>query len=343
MDATPVSGAPYRDPSVAPPVTFVVPPSPAPRSHLLATLALTVAAVLSTRASVRVTQTLSAMMHASPPAREPNPSGRRAPSLREAAEDLARRHRGSLFVAPDVPFGAQRSLVTDAFDGSPRDAVRALDAWAATRGLWFHDDGGVMRLERAVTAVDFACDDTLDACASRLERVAAVTVQRAAGVDPRRVHLRLTRDTPAVEGTRDALVAAGLVVDVQGRTLWVADAPPSHGELAPRAVAPGVMAFARSDVHRWLQTGMGPLRTTRIVPALRDGRIVGVRVYGVRRGEGIARLGIVDGDVIQRVNGLDIASPDRCLEAYARLRQSDEVVVDLVRRGRRLTLRYVLV
>lgn len=342
MDVTPASVAPYRDPSLAPPVTFVVPPSPPPRAHLLATLALTVAAGLSACASVHLTHTLSALLHAPPP-RSRSVSIPRAPSLREAAEDLARRHRGALFVAPDVPFGALRAPVTDALDGSPRDAVRALDAWAATRGLWFHDAGGVLRLERAVTAVDLDCDDTLDACATRLERLASVTVQRPAEGDARRVHLRLTRDTPAVEGTRDALVAAGYAVDVQGRTLWVAGAPAECEVFAARVVAPGVMAFPRSDVHRWLQTGDALLRSTRIVPHLRDGRVVGVRVYGVRRGEWLSRLGIADGDVIQRVNGLDIASPDRCLEAYARLRQSDEVVVDIVRRGRRLTLRYVLV
>lgn len=343
MEAAPVSVAPYRDPSHAPPVTFVVPPSPPPRAHLLATFALTVAAGLSACATVHLTHTLSAMLQASSPPRDRSVSTRRAPSLREAAEDLARRHRGSLFVAPDVPFGALRAPVTDALDGSPRDAVRALDAWAATRGLWFHDAGGVMRLERAVTGVDLDCDDTLDACATRLERLASVTVQRPAEGDSRRVHLRLTRDTPAVLGARDALVAAGFAVDVQGRTLWVAGAPPEREGITARAVVPGVMAFPRRDVDRWLQTGPALLRNTRIVPFFRGGRVVGVRVYGVRRGEGLARLGIADGDLIQRVNGLDIASPDRCLEAYARLRQSDEVVVDLERRGRRLTLRYVLV
>ncbi len=343
MEATPVSGAPYRDPTVAPPVTFVVPPSPAPRSHLLATLALTVAAGLSACASVHLTHALSAMLQTSPPPRERSHAARRAPSLREAAEDLARRHRGSLFVAPDVPFGALRSPVTDALDGSPRDAVRALDAWAATRGLWFHDDGGVMRLERAVTAVDFACDDTLDACAARLERVAAVTVQRAASGDPRRVHLRLTRDTPAVEGARDALVAAGHAVDVQGRTLWVADAPTERGEFAPRAVVPGVIVFRRADVDRWLRGGGGILRGARVVPASRGGRVVGVRVLGVRPGDVLAGLGITHGDVIHRVNGVDLASPDRCLEAYARLRGSDEAVVELTRAGRRVIQRYVMV
>lgn len=338
MEASPVSAAPYRAPSHAPPVTFVAPPSPPPRAHLLATLALTVAAGLSAGASVHLTRALTAM-RPSPPPRERTVSPRRPPSLREAAEDLARRHRGALFVAPDVPFGAERAPVTDALDGSPRDAVRALDAWAATRGLWFHDAGGVLRLERAVTAVDLDCDDTLDACATRLERVASVVVQREGESADARVHLRLTRDIPALDGAREALVAAGFAVDTVGRTLWVS--PPATS--APRAVHAASRVVRRSDIARWLVAPPSALRGARIVPVARGQRIVGVRVLGVRQGDALAGLGIAEGDVIQRVNGLDIASPDRCLEAYARLRQQDEVVVDIVRRGRRLTLRYVMV
>ncbi|MFO0630367.1 MAG: hypothetical protein U0325_32725 [Polyangiales bacterium] len=342
MSTTPVSGAPYREPSAAPPVTFVVPPSPPPRSHLLATFALTVAASLCAAATAHLAHTLSSLRPA-PPRIERPAQGRRAPSLREAAEDLARRHRGALFIAPDVPMGALRLPVTDALDGTPRDATRALDAWAATRGLWFHDADGVLRLERAVTAVDFACDDALDACATRLERVASVTVQRAAGVDARAVHLRLTHDTPAVLGARDALAAAGFAVDVSGRTLWVAGAAPERRAFAPRPAPPGMIVLRRADVEGWLLRGGGVGRATRIVPAMSLGRVVGVRVVGLRGDDALAGLGIRNGDVIHRVNGVDLASPDRCLEAYARLRVTDEATVALTRGGRRVHQRYLLV
>jgi general secretion pathway protein C len=62
----------------------------------------------------------------------------------------------------------------------------------------------------------------------------------------------------------------------------------------------------------------------------------------VRPDDALARLGIADGDVILRVNGLAVASPDRCLEAYARLRAADRLTVEILRGGRGRTLVYVI-
>ncbi len=47
--------------------------------------------------------------------------------------------------------------------------------------------------------------------------------------------------------------------------------------------------------------------------------------------------------MILRVNGVDIASPDRCLEAYARLRRADRVTVTFERRGRPRSHVYAIV
>ena len=47
--------------------------------------------------------------------------------------------------------------------------------------------------------------------------------------------------------------------------------------------------------------------------------------------------------MILRVNGVEIASPDRCLEAYADLRRADRVTVTFERRGRRRSHVYALV
>jgi S1-C subfamily serine protease len=63
----------------------------------------------------------------------------------------------------------------------------------------------------------------------------------------------------------------------------------------------------------------------------------------LRRGDALAAPGFADGDVILRVNGVEIASPDRCPEAYARLRRADRVTVTFERRGRRRSHVYALV
>ena len=63
------------------------------------------------------------------------------------------------------------------------------------------------------------------------------------------------------------------------------------------------------------------------------GRVVGVQLFGVRGNSLLGRLGMQNGDVLNRINGLDIASPDRALEAYSRLRTSDSLQVSVTRGG----------
>jgi general secretion pathway protein C len=81
-------------------------------------------------------------------------------------------------------------------------------------------------------------------------------------------------------------------------------------------------------------------RQMRIVPWIGDGKPQGFRVYAVRRGSLAWHLGMRNGDIIRTVNGLDVTSPDKCLEAYSRLRSSDLVVVELLRAGVVHELRY---
>lgn len=280
------------------------------------------------------------------------PAWRPESRLDTAAQELARRARRPLFIAPDVDGrAALRVIAPGSLDAPLPDVVRALDAYAAARGLWFHEADGVLRLERAVTAVDLACDGPLDACATRLERVASVQVVRTPEAGRRPVRLRVTRDAPAVEGARASLATAGLEVDVVGRTLYVSAAPGDASEFVAPTPAPfdirrraeGTFLVSRRFLDRVLEDQAALMRTTRIMPVTRGGRVLGVQLFGVRPDDLTARLGLRNGDVLLRVNGLDIASPERCLEAYARLRQTDRLTVTLERAGRELALTYVIV
>lgn len=329
--------APYRE-ALLP----QAPPAPeASRPYSRLSLALSAMALGLGAASMHVSAVLSGVAAARPPMRHAR--ARPTHTLLSAAEQLAARHRVPLYVAPDVVDAARSARVADAADGSLRDATRALDAYAASRGLWLHDADGVLRLEREVNATELTCDGPVDGCASRLERLASITVQRARQGDARPVRLRLTRDQPAREAARAAFVAAGYQVDVAGRTLYLSTAVVTARAEGPRVrvAPPGAFVLRREALEGVLPRGLA--RSVRIVPARRDGRVVGVRVLGVRPGDELSRLGIRSGDVILRVGGLDIATPDRCLEAYARLRASDELRVEILRDGRRVTQTYVLV
>ena len=180
--------SPYR---TAP--RFDATPTPARPSRALtvASWALTALAFATIAASIRVTSTLAAVTRltvTSQLARRATPAG---PRLRDAVEDLARRERAPLFVAPGIDRYAIDLRVGDATEGSFRASTRALDSYAATRGLWLHDDGGVLRLERQVDRVDLTCAGTLELCAARVERLASVFVERASATSDRPLDLRL--------------------------------------------------------------------------------------------------------------------------------------------------------
>lgn len=85
------------------------------------------------------------------------------------------------------------------------------------------------------------------------------------------------------------------------------------------------------------------MRSARFVPDQHDGKIVGIRVFGIRPGSLLGVLGFRNGDRIERVAGVPISSPDRALEAYVKIREADRVEVDVVRRGRPVRLTYVVV
>ena len=86
-----------------------------------------------------------------------------------------------------------------------------------------------------------------------------------------------------------------------------------------------------------------PPPSARIFPEVVHGRTVGVRVGGIAPDSVLTALGLQNGDVLQRVNGYDVTSPDRCLEAYATVRQQDRLVLQLQRGGRLTLLEYIIV
>jgi general secretion pathway protein C len=98
-------------------------------------------------------------------------------------------------------------------------------------------------------------------------------------------------------------------------------------------VSPNEFNIRRSTVDRILESQAELMRTTRIMPVDQGGRVIGVQLFGVRGNSLLGRLGMQNGDVLNRINGLDIGSPDRALEAYSRLRTSDQLQVSVTRNG----------
>jgi general secretion pathway protein C len=83
-------------------------------------------------------------------------------------------------------------------------------------------------------------------------------------------------------------------------------------------------------------------RSARIVPEIRDGKAAGFRLYSVRPDGPFAKIGMQNGDVISSINGLEITSPEKALEVYAKLKSASHLSLGLERNGQKVTKDYTI-
>jgi general secretion pathway protein C len=96
----------------------------------------------------------------------------------------------------------------------------------------------------------------------------------------------------------------------------------------------------RGVVDKILENQAELMRQARIVPEQENGKVVGIRLFGVRPDTLLGTLGMENGDRLEKINGFDMTSPEKALEAYARLRTADHLTVGVNRKGQEMNLDY---
>ena len=109
-----------------------------------------------------------------------------------------------------------------------------------------------------------------------------------------------------------------------------------------RTTAPGTgpVTVRKVGDNNVLQDFNKLLTQIRVVPHFADGKPDGFKIFNIRPGSLFASLGMVNGDIIKRVNGLDITGPEQALQMFQQLRDESQVTVDLERFRKNLTLQY---
>jgi general secretion pathway protein C len=153
-----------------------------------------------------------------------------------------------------------------------------------------------------------------------------------------------------IDGRQVVLVERGRVVLDSGEVLKLEpDRPgaPLAAVQAPPDAHPGIRRTAADSfsIERdWLARTLADPRElaagVRMVPAFEGGRAVGFKLLSLRQGSALSALGLQSGDVLRRVNGLAIDSPERALEVYAALRDASRLELELSRAGQQLRQRY---
>jgi general secretion pathway protein C len=116
----------------------------------------------------------------------------------------------------------------------------------------------------------------------------------------------------------------------------------ASGDGAPPSVAlgAGVKQLAendyeipRAEIDKTLSNLNDVAMQARIVPAFKDGVSQGFKLFSIRPDSIYTKIGIQNGDVIKRINGYDLNSPEKALEIYSKLKEAGRIDIEVERNG----------
>lgn len=121
-----------------------------------------------------------------------------------------------------------------------------------------------------------------------------------------------------------------------------AEAPASPDDLGASIKKTGENSYevGQGDIDKALNNLSELSTQARIVPAFEGGKTIGFKLFSIRPGSLYSKVGLQNGDVITRINGYEMSSPEKGLEIYTKLKDAKSVNVDLKRRGKPMTLDY---
>jgi len=121
-----------------------------------------------------------------------------------------------------------------------------------------------------------------------------------------------------------------------------ATAPPAQTPATIRRTGADAFIVDRRELAGAVDNMSGLMTQLRAVAEVADGRPAGFRLFQIKEDSIFHRLGLQDGDVVQRVNGTTLDDPTSLLTFLGRLRNEPRVAVDIVRAGGARTLVYDL-
>ncbi len=78
--------------------------------------------------------------------------------------------------------------------------------------------------------------------------------------------------------------------------------------------------------------------SARIVPSVQNGVPDGFKLYGIHPSSLAARLGLLNGDTLNAINGIQLTNSGAALDAYAKLRHAPRLELSIIRRGQAMSI-----
>lgn len=145
----------------------------------------------------------------------------------------------------------------------------------------------------------------------------------------------------------------------RGKKIEYLDLEEEHKEKAPRfqpapaAVAPpsgegiskiaeGKYVVSQSELEKTLTNLNDVAMQARIVPNFEGGKANGFKIFNIKANSIYEKIGLKNGDVIQKINGFEINSPDKAFEVYQKLKDSKAINIEINRGGSNMSMDYTI-
>ena len=100
------------------------------------------------------------------------------------------------------------------------------------------------------------------------------------------------------------------------------------------------ITVSRKDIQNSLKDINNLMSQVRIRPHFKDGKSDGLSVSRIKGGSIFSKLGLRNGDIVQKINGEPINSPDEVLMLYEKLKSGSRVSLEVTRKGEPKTMNY---
>lgn len=120
----------------------------------------------------------------------------------------------------------------------------------------------------------------------------------------------------------------------------IASRPVGSDAPKPQVLGAGIRALSeneyevpRAEIDRTLSNLNDVAMQARIVPAFKDGVAQGFKLFSIRPDSIYSKIGVQNGDVIKRINGYDMNSPEKAMEVYLKLKEASRIDIEIERGG----------
>ncbi|MHB8845616.1 MAG: type II secretion system protein GspC [Nitrospirota bacterium] len=147
--------------------------------------------------------------------------------------------------------------------------------------------------------------------------------------------VKVRRDRVALKRSDGSTVEIQIVDET--KIVNVAKAVPGSGV---RKMGDGKFMVDQREVASSTENLSKILTQARALPYMEAGKTVGFRISEIVPGSIYDKIGLLNGDVVQRVNSQDVNEPGKFFQLYQGLKDEKSISIDLLRNGQRQSLNY---